>query len=106
MAMVCCLACRSQPTIFISASFVPSLLGWIPQSLLGPLRGRRRYDISLICLVRLGAGARVKPPGTYVAHSASPACKHPFRLRRPQKLVYQERLEVTIPAPANRNCPG
>ena len=26
MAMVCCLACRSQPTIFISASFVPSLL--------------------------------------------------------------------------------
>jgi hypothetical protein len=35
MAMVCCLACRSQPTIFISASFVPSLFGWIPQSLLG-----------------------------------------------------------------------
>ena len=25
---------------------VPSLFGWIPQSLLGPLRGRRRYDIS------------------------------------------------------------
>src|ERR1700730_5478670 len=46
MAMVCCLACRSQPTIFISASFVPSLFGWIPQSLLGPLWGRRRYDIS------------------------------------------------------------
>ncbi len=48
MAMVCCLACRSQPTIFISASFVPSLFGWIPQSLLGPLWGRRRYDISYI----------------------------------------------------------
>src|SRR5258708_25572805 len=46
MAMVCCLACSSQPTIFISASFVPSLFGWIPQSLLGPLWGRRRYDIS------------------------------------------------------------
>src|SRR6266487_584332 len=46
MAMLCCLACRSQPTIFISASFVPSLFGWIPQSLLGPLWGRRRYDIS------------------------------------------------------------
>src|SRR5215831_12066451 len=28
MAMVCCLACRSQPTIFISASFIPSLFGW------------------------------------------------------------------------------
>src|SRR5215470_7414080 len=26
MAMLCCLACRSQHTIFISASFVPSLL--------------------------------------------------------------------------------
>jgi hypothetical protein len=26
MAMLCCFACRSQPTIFISASFVPSLL--------------------------------------------------------------------------------
>src|SRR4029077_20322519 len=26
MAMLCCRACRSQPTIFISASFVPSLL--------------------------------------------------------------------------------
>ena len=26
LAIVCCLACRSQPTIFISASFVPSLL--------------------------------------------------------------------------------
>jgi hypothetical protein len=26
MAIVCCFACRSQPTIFISASFVPSLL--------------------------------------------------------------------------------
>jgi hypothetical protein len=24
-------------TIFISASFVPSLFGWTPQSLLGPL---------------------------------------------------------------------
>src|ERR1700730_14199958 len=48
MAMVCCLACRSQPTIFISASFVPSLFGWIPQSLLGPLWGRRRYDISYV----------------------------------------------------------
>ena len=24
----------------------PSLFGWIPQSLLGPLWGRRRYDIS------------------------------------------------------------
>ena len=31
------LAWRSQPTIFISASFVPSLFGWTPQSLLGPL---------------------------------------------------------------------
>jgi hypothetical protein len=46
MAMLCCLACRSQPTIFISASFAPSLFGWIPQSLLGRLWGRRRYDIS------------------------------------------------------------
>src|SRR5260370_42344547 len=27
IAIVCCLACRSQPTIFISASFVPSL--WV-----------------------------------------------------------------------------
>src|SRR5262249_5675183 len=27
MAMLCCLACRSHPTIFISASFVPSLFG-------------------------------------------------------------------------------
>jgi integrase/recombinase XerD len=27
IAMLCCLACRSQPTIFISASFVPSLFG-------------------------------------------------------------------------------
>src|SRR4029077_6742549 len=26
MAIVCCFACRSQPTIFISASFGPSLL--------------------------------------------------------------------------------
>ena len=26
IAIVCCFACRSQPTIFISASFVPSLL--------------------------------------------------------------------------------
>jgi hypothetical protein len=26
MAIVCCFACRSHPTIFISASFVPSLL--------------------------------------------------------------------------------
>src|SRR5215831_1525084 len=25
LAMLCCLACKSQPTIFISASFVPSL---------------------------------------------------------------------------------
>jgi hypothetical protein len=27
MAIVCCLACRLQPTIFISTSFVPSLFG-------------------------------------------------------------------------------
>src|SRR4029077_81886 len=26
MAIVCCFACRSQPTTFISASFVPSFL--------------------------------------------------------------------------------
>jgi len=37
---------KRESTIFISASFVPSLFGWIPQSLLGPLRGRRRYDIN------------------------------------------------------------
>ncbi len=35
--MLCCRACRSQPTIFISAPFVPSLLVGFPQSLLGPL---------------------------------------------------------------------
>jgi hypothetical protein len=45
-AMLCCRACRSQPTMFISASFVPSLFGWTPQSLLGLFRGRRRYEIS------------------------------------------------------------
>jgi len=31
--------------IRISASSGPSAVGWTPQSLLGPLRGRRRYDI-------------------------------------------------------------
>src|SRR4030095_2169027 len=40
--MACCFACRSHPTIFISASFVPSLLVGLPQSLLGSSRGRRR----------------------------------------------------------------
>ena len=40
IAMVCCLACRSQPTIFISASFVPSLF-WLDtakstRSVVGP----------------------------------------------------------------------
>jgi hypothetical protein len=46
VAMLCCFACRSQPTIFISASFVPSLLVGYRKVLLGSLRGRRRYVIS------------------------------------------------------------
>ena len=42
MAMLCCLACRSQPTIFISASFVPSLFGWNPVKVYS---GRREADV-------------------------------------------------------------
>jgi len=46
ISMLCCRACGSQPTIFISASFVPSLFGWTPESLLGLFPGRRCYEIS------------------------------------------------------------
>src|SRR5262249_24980602 len=46
MAMLCCFACRSTPTIFISASFAPSLFWLDSKSLLGSSRGRRTYVIS------------------------------------------------------------
>jgi transposase len=35
--LLCCLACRSQPTIFISAPLSRAFFGWTPQSVLGPL---------------------------------------------------------------------
>src|ERR1035438_154804 len=46
IAMVCCFACRSHPTIFISASSVPSLWVRHHKVILGSSRGRRRYVIS------------------------------------------------------------
>src|SRR6266536_4456120 len=42
MAMLCCLACRSHPTIFISASFVPSLF-WLDTAKV--YSGRREADV-------------------------------------------------------------
>src|SRR5215510_5637774 len=56
MAMLCCLACRSTPTIFISASFFPSSFGWYHKSLLGSLRGRRTYVITYTQQWNLGIG--------------------------------------------------
>ena len=46
--LICCVrcrACRSHPIIFISASFDPSSVRWIPHSLRGSSRGRLRYAI-------------------------------------------------------------
>jgi PAP2 superfamily len=45
MAMLCCLACRSQRTTFISASFARTFLVGT-KSLLAPLRGRGSYAIT------------------------------------------------------------
>src|SRR5438034_8481796 len=46
MAMLCCFACRSTPTIFISASFARAFLFGSHKSLLGSSRGRRTYVIT------------------------------------------------------------
>ncbi len=46
IANVCWRACKSHPIIRISASFDPSTVGVNTDSLLGPSRGRRRYDIN------------------------------------------------------------
>ena len=47
IAIVCCAACKSQPIIFISASFDPSAVRVDATQSTRPSRGRRRYDISL-----------------------------------------------------------
>ena len=45
VAMLCCFACRSTPTIFISASFARAFLGWHRKVYSGVAR-RRTYVIS------------------------------------------------------------
>src|SRR5579864_8235831 len=48
MAIVCCFACRSHPTIFISASFVPSLLVGYRKV----YSGRREADVVMTSAIR------------------------------------------------------
>jgi hypothetical protein len=52
MAMLCCFACRSQPTIFISASFVPSLFGLYRKV----YSGRREADVVMSSVMLLAQG--------------------------------------------------
>jgi hypothetical protein len=47
IAIDCWLACKSQPTSLISASFNPSAVKWTPHSLRGSTRGPRRHDIDV-----------------------------------------------------------
>src|ERR1700730_6043563 len=58
MAIVCCLACRSHPTILISASFVPSFLVGYRKV----YSGRHEADVAMsspteVCKSGLGSGA-------------------------------------------------
>ena len=48
LAMLCCFACRSTPTIFISASFARAF--WLdPIKVYSGVRGRHTYVISHAC---------------------------------------------------------
>jgi glyoxylase-like metal-dependent hydrolase (beta-lactamase superfamily II) len=56
IAIDCWLACKSQPTSLISASFNPSAVEWTTPSLRASIQGRRRYDINDNVYVVKGGG--------------------------------------------------
>ena len=63
----CCLACRSKPTIFISASFVPSLLVGYRKV----YSGRREADVVMTSVIRACLPfVKEKPPSHRAASSA------------------------------------
>ena len=60
MAMVCCF-CVQIPAYNFQPPSSRAFFGWIPQSLLGPLWGRRRYDIDYVTGADKKVAQRVAP---------------------------------------------
>src|SRR5450759_2191292 len=102
--MVCCFACRSHPTIFISASSVPSL--WVRHHKV--YSGRREADVVMSSVIQpLRAGNIVKSFGVYVIREmrrrAKLASPWPFNTSNSARYCPVENNKMTMFLPPADN---